>query len=348
MRLGVFLPNWIGDVVMATPAIRALRKLVERERGRLVGVMRPYVADVLGGSCWFDDVIYYDKPNRGFTLGTRDLYQALRQAELDRVVLLTNSLRTAWMAWRSGARQRIGYCGDMRAWLLTTRLRRERPELPTIDGYLKLAAAAGADFEPPRLELATTDADEAAADRVWQRLGLPPGKRVVVLNTGAAYGAAKQWPVEHCAALARRLASEAHVSVLVNCGPAEREVAREVVARAAHRGVVGLAGFDELPIGLTKASVRRSRLVVSTDSGPRFFGVAFGKPVVALFGPTDPRATATHYDREVSLSLGLDCQPCRARSCPLVHHRCMRELTVDRVFDAVLRALQHEPVRGAA
>jgi len=70
--------------------------------------------------------------------------------------------------------------------------------------------------------------------------------------------------------------------------------------------------------------------------------------VVALFGPTDPRATATHYDREVSLSLGLDCQPCRARSCPLVHHRCMRELTVDRVFDAVLRALQHEPVRGAA
>jgi heptosyltransferase-2 len=80
-------------------------------------------------------------------------------------------------------------------------------------------------------------------------------------------------------------------------------------------------------------------MVVSTDSGPRFLAIAFGKPVVSLFGPTDPAATATRYPLETCLSLSLDCQPCMARTCPLVHHRCMRDLSVDHVYSAVARCL---------
>src|SRR5262245_44129977 len=98
MRLGVFLPNWVGDVVMATPAIRALR--MRAGDGALVGGMRPYVAEVLEGSEWFDETIVYAK-------GQGDAIAALRAARLDAVVLLTNSLRTGWMAYRSGARERI-------------------------------------------------------------------------------------------------------------------------------------------------------------------------------------------------------------------------------------------------
>ena len=101
MRLGVFLPNWVGDVVMATPALRAMRKFVG-DGGQLIGIMRPYVAEVLAGTTWLDQRIIYDKPANWMGVATSDVYQSLQGAKLDRVILLTNSLRTAWMAWRSG------------------------------------------------------------------------------------------------------------------------------------------------------------------------------------------------------------------------------------------------------
>jgi heptosyltransferase-2 len=136
--------------------------------------------------------------------------------------------------------------------------------------------------------------------------------------------------------------------VLVNCGPAERDIALEIVARADHRRVVGLGEMTRLPLGLTKACVRRVRMLVTTDSGPRFFGIAFNKPVVTLFGPTSAAATTTYYDQETCLTLSLDCQPCMERVCPLGHHRCMRDLSVDRVYAAVNRHLEVEPARHGA
>ena len=351
MRLGIFLPNWVGDVVMATPALRAMRKFVG-DGGQLIGIMRPYVAEVLAGTTWLDQQIIYDKPANRWAFASPDVYQSLRAAKLDRVVLLTNSLRTAWMAWRSGARERFGYRGQARSWLLTNRLDQPLADdggpLATIDGYRQLAEAAGCEPTSPRLELATTDADESAADAVWRRLQLPPGDRVVVLNSGGAYGAAKQWPVEHFAALARHIVDGGEYSVLVNCGPSEREIARDIAAKANDRRVVALAEEAQLPVGLTKACLRRSRLLVTTDSGPRFFGIAFGRPVVTLFGPTDPIRTETHYDAEACVSLALDCQPCMARTCPLVHHRCMRDLSVDQVYDVVAKKLVAEPGPCAA
>ncbi len=345
MRLGVILPNWVGDVVMATPALRALRKFVGTD-GQLIGIMRPYVAEVLAGSTWLDQQILYDKSANRFGLTNRAAIREIQAARLDRIVLLTNSVRTAWMAWRSGARERIGFRNEARSLLLTTRVRPLRaPDggpLPTVDGYLHLVQATGCGAEPPRLELASTDEDELAADAVWQQLQLPAGERVVVLNSGGAYGAAKQWPAEYFAELARRIVRGDEYSVLVNCGPSEREIAHEIVGRANEPRVVSLAGCEHLPVGLTKACIRRSRLLVTTDSGPRYFGVAFERPVVTLFGPTDPLRTQLPYERETSLSLSLDCQPCMARTCPLGHHRCMRDLTVEIVHGAVQQALQND------
>ncbi len=359
MRLGIVLPNWIGDVVMATPALRAIRKQVG-PAGHVVGIMRPYVAEVLAGCHWFDATILYAKKTSEPEQQWPAVRRQLRNANLDAVLLLTNSLRTAWMAWRSGAQSRIGYARDGRGLLLTTKLyepregRRTVP-LPQIDSYLNLAYAFGCEWEPPRLELATTDADEQAADAVWQRLGLPEANaslennRVVVFNTGGAFGAAKDWPGEYFAALARQIAQQHDLHVLVNCGPNERDAARSIVEQAGDRRVVSLADEAELPIGLTKACIRRSRLLVTTDSGPRFFAVAFEVPVVTLFGPTSTRWTRTHYAKETSLSLGLDCQPCMKRSCPLEHHRCLRDLTVEQVYAAVARQLDHcEPHHTAA
>lgn len=352
MRLGVFLPNWIGDVVMATPALRALRKHVG-QHGQLIGIMRPYVADVLAGTGWLDETIFYTKRAGDSEFSRRRVRQNLRAAQLDAVLLLTNSFRTAWMAWQSRASERIGYVGGFRRFLLSHRITPQTQKanglpLPTIDSYLQLATAIGCRPEPPRMELATLEADERAADDVWRQLALPAGERVVVLNSGGAFGAAKHWPAEHFAQLARRIVANGPYTVLVNCGPAEREIAVQIVAQANDHRVVSLAGIEQVPIGLTKACIRRSRMLVTTDSGPRYFGMAFEKPVVTLFGPTDPRSVETHYARETSLALGLDCQPCMARACPLAHHRCMRDLSVDRVYDAVVMHLNAARAEEAA
>ena len=339
MRLGVFLPNWIGDVVMATPTLRAMRKYVGDE-GSVVGMMRPYVAEVLAGNSWIDETICYKK---GDSDSARLAVGQLREAQLDAVVLLTNSLRTAWMAWRASAPQRIGYARDGRGWLLTKKLYEPRERgrwspLPQIDSYLNLAYALGCEWEAPRLELATSESDEAQADRIWQKLGLED-QQVVVLNSGGAFGAAKDWPAEHFAELAKRIAQSLGFYVLVNCGPNERDTARSIVAAANDRRVVSLADQEKLPIGLTKACISRARMLVTTDSGPRFFGIAFEVPTVTLFGPTSTRWTCTHSELETSLSLELDCQPCMERTCPLSHHRCMRELSVDLVFASVRKRL---------
>jgi heptosyltransferase-2 len=351
MRVGIFLPNWVGDVVMATPALRAMRQLV-RDGGRLIGIMRPYVAEVLAGTSWLDQQILYDKPANPFAVASRETYRSLREARLDRVILLTNSIRTAWMAWRSGAPERYGYRGQGRSVLLThsfdQAIAQDGGALATIDGYRQLAEAAGCEQTFPRMELATTEANEKAADAVWNKHALPDSQRVIVLNSGGAYGAAKQWPAEYFAELARRIVNTGQYYVLINCGPAEREIARGIAAMANSPRVVTLADEQQLPVGLTKACLRRARLVVTTDSGPRFFGIAFGRPVVTLFGPTDPIRTETHYERETCLSLALDCQPCMARTCPLGHHRCMRELSVDTVYDAVSQELSAGAANDAA
>lgn len=343
MRLALFIPNWVGDVVMATPAIRALRQLAGD--GSLVGVMRPYVSEVLGGSDWFDETFLYAKGETDAGLRWSVVRERLRAAPIDKAVLLTNSMRTAWMAYQSGASERVGAAGNLRNPLLTTKVYQARQgwrrlKSPTIHGYLQVALAAGCEWPSPTLELSTTDDDEAGADAVWRRLGLPEGDQVAVFNTGGAFGAAKDWPGEYFAELARRLAQQQNMSVLINCGPSERSAAKRIVQQAADPRVVSMADEPELPIGLTKAVIRRSRMLVSTDSGPRFFAVAFGVPVVTLFGPTSTRLTRTGSRLEISLSMDLDCQPCMQRTCPLKHHQCMRDLSVDRVYAATLVAMQ--------
>ena len=342
MKIGIFIPNWIGDAAMCTPTLRALRRHYGTD-AQLVGIMRPYVADVLAGTPWLDEQIFYHPKSPNPAERTWSVLAQMRKGPLDTIVLLTNSLRSGALAWASGARQRVGYVRYGRGPLLTHKLvhpRLHRKWLPTpaIDAYLQLAYALGCELESPRLELATLEADEAAADAVWKKWHLPPGDQVVVLNSGGAYGAAKLWPSEYFSELARRIATEQGLAVLVTCGPAERSVARRIVELAEHPRVVSLAD-EPISIGLSKACIRRSRLLVSTDSGPRFFAVAFGVPVVSLFGPTHVAWSRTHYEREICLHHDVPCGPCGRRACPLGHHDCMRLLRVDRVLAAVVEQL---------
>ena len=279
----------------------------------------------------------------------------MRRERFDTAVLLTNSFHTALLAWLGGAKRRIGYVRDGRGPLLNGKVYMrqiggETLPVPMVESYLALAEAAGCPPESPRLELATTAAEERQADEAWKSLsvgrpfqadddglerpsygdvGRPP--RVIALNCSGAYGAAKLWPAGHFAGLARRIVDELQHDVLVVCGPQERDTARAIVAQAARPRVFSLAD-QPVGLGLTKAALRRCRLTVSTDSGPRHIAAAFDRPVITLLGadaarvdrqshgPRRQRATRPrlHRLRKADVSAGappLHDRSCRSRWC---------------------------------
>jgi heptosyltransferase-2 len=187
--------------------------------------------------------------------------------------------------------------------------------------------------------LATVEADERSADEVFSRLGLGTAERLITLNSSGAFGGAKLWPIEHFAALARRIVDELDHDVLVMCGPDERQIARAVVQGSRRERVRSMAD-QPMDLGTAKACLRRGRLMVSTDSGPRHVAAAFGVPVITLFGPILPIWSENPTITAVNLHLDLDCIGCRKRVCPLGHHKCMRDLSVEMVFDRVVKLIE--------
>ena len=350
-RVLISVPNWVGDVVMATAAMYAVRRRFPS--ARIIHLMRPYVADVLAGTGLSDEQVFWpgktaardSTPNidsaPGGLLG---LIRHLRERQIDLAILLTNSFRSALVTRLAGIRRRVGYDRDGRGRLLTDRLTPLKKDgrfapVPALDYYNDLARYVGCDEVGDRLVLATSPADESAID---ERLGRRDADRpLVVLNPGANYGSAKCWPAEKYAALADEMTLRHGARVVASLGPKEGEIADRLRAAARQPLVV----FNDPPLGLgpLRALVRRCDLLVTNDTGPRHFAAAFGVPVVTVFGSSDPAWTNTRFDKERIAMLDLECQPCMERICPLKHHDCMRQLTAERVLkevDAILTSWQ--------
>jgi heptosyltransferase II len=343
MKIAVFLPNWLGDLAMATPTLRAMRSHFGPQT-HMVGILRPYLADVLAGTGWLDEQWFFNPRATDRALHTWAVARRMRAEQFDMALLLTNSFRTALVAWLGRAKERIGYVQYGRGPLLTGKLyprrvgRRVVPR-PMVESYLELARVLGCKDLSPRLELTTLEADRQSADAVFGRLGVRGDGRVVTLNSSGAFGASKLWPVEYFGQLARRIVDELDHDVLVFCGPKEREIARRVVQLAGSARVFSMAD-QPMDLGTAKACIGRSKLMVSTDSGPRHVAAALGLPVVTMFGPILPVWSENPTQRAANLVLDLDCIGCHRRVCPLKHHRCMRDMTVDMVFAAVVELLE--------
>lgn len=319
---------------MATPALRALRN--HFPEAEIVGILRPYVADVLAGTSLLDRwLIHNPKQSR---LDAWRLLRTLRRERFDLAVVLPNSLRSGMWAWSSGAKRILGYARDGRSLLLTDPIPAPSQSIPhpVLDEMLQLVGQLGCRTLSRKMELATLPSDEEQLAEFWRRNPAANSADFICLNTGGAFGAAKDWPTEYYIELSRRLATELDRTVLIVCGPQERSVAQRIVADVGHPRVLSLAN-EPLSIGLTKAAVRHASLLVTTDSGPRHFAAAFGVPCLTLFGPTHIAWSETFHPLAVHLQRKVDCGPCQQRVCPLQHHRCMRELTVDQVFGEIAR-----------
>ncbi|MCU1376787.1 MAG: lipopolysaccharide heptosyltransferase [Actinomycetia bacterium] len=349
MRIAVFAPNLIGDTVMATPSLRALR--AGFPGAEIAVVIKPHVAPTLDAAPWVDRIIPFHPKAKDPAHRSLAVLRRLRSDRFDLAVLMPNSFRSALMARLAGIPRRVGYARGGRGLLLTDRLAPQKDAkgkfvpTPIVEYYLGLARHLRCPVDSLRLELFTTEAVEDAADAAWDDLGLSGRGPVVCLNTGGAFGPAKSWPTGHFATLAKRLVDEVGASVLVVCGPGERDSAREIVAKADHPHVVSLAD-RAMSLGLSKACVKRCDLMVTTDSGPRHFAAAFGVPVVSLFGPTHIAWTRTYHPQAIHLQQPVPCGPCQQGVCPLGHHRCMVELSPDSVFRSAMLLLDRSITGG--
>ena len=328
--IAVILPNWIGDAVMATPALSALREAAGCE-ARIHGFAPAHVCDLLAGHPALTALHHLPAGwalpgGRIFALAAR-----FRAGRFDQALLLSNGLGVALAAWVSGIRERIGYDRRGRGIFLTTAFQPPREAgrlspIPAIDYYLALIQAPGT-VRPPMM-LATSPADEVAADALLSIFADRRDRPTVMLNNNAARSVEKLWPIESMAELARRIAGGFDANVMILGAPGDGARAEETAKRAGH-GHVQAA----MPVGLgaLKACIRRARLVVSTDSGPRSIAAAFGVPLVALFGPTDPRWTLLHVPNEIMIE---------ARET-----RSMNEISVERVWAAVREQLESAQAR---
>ncbi len=312
----IVFPSWVGDAVMATPVLRALRRRLAE--ARIVGLMRPGLDEILGGGPWLDETIPLKMKG---ALGSMRAAAAIRRHKPQAVLLLPNSFRSALAAFLGGSPIRIGYLRDGRGALLTNRLAVQRSAAPTpaIDYYVRLGEfALGGEPIDKVMELFITEAENAAADELLGDIDGP----FVLLNPGASRPA-KRWPAARFARVADALADSQGIRIVVNGSPAEREVL-DAVLDAAKKPIVNLSERG-VRLGSLKAVMKRAALLITNDTGPRHIAAALGTPLVSLFGPTDHRWTTLNCAHERILL----AEPFLPEE--LVADRCAKLCTIDRI-----------------
>jgi heptosyltransferase II len=344
-RILVRLPNPIGDCVMGTPALAALRA---HWPGAAITAVGPgSAAALLEGLPVVDELRAL--PSRRSPGGAAALAaegRRLRAQRFDLALLMANSFSSAFMVWRSGAARRIGYGGGGRDLFLTDVVPSapeppfHRMPQPMVEFYFRLMEHAGVPRGSHRTRLATSPADEERAQAWLARHALADGAPLYGMHGGASFGPSKLWYPQHWAAVADALHARHGGRTILFCGPGEERDVRAIAAAAT--SPVASAADDPIDLRTLKAVMRRLSLLIATDAGPRHVGVAFDVPCVALLGPTDPRFSNTNLQRSVLVRTGVACSPCHEKTCPLpepAHHACMREISPAMVLGAAERLL---------
>lgn len=330
----VRLPNWLGDTVMAVPAIRALRSGLGDARIAVAGPWAP----LLAGQGLADVLVRYPRTLSG-RLRSAD---SVRELGPGVALLLPNSLEAALSARYWGARRRIGFGGGGRTWLLTEPVPQPSPRLHQVDEYLVLVERLG--IVPVTREPNLAAPDPGSPERVTVRRLLHEagvdGARGraprIGMHLGAAFGPSKLWPVERLVDFCRLVARRGGVPVLL--GAADAGGVADTVRGASP--ALSLVGRDTP--ALLPAVLAEMDGVVCGDTGVAHLAAALGTPVVTLFGPTDPTLTAPRGRQVAVVAHATPCAPCFYRVCP-IDHPCLRSITAEDVGGRLERLVDRWP-----
>ncbi|MCZ6690115.1 MAG: lipopolysaccharide heptosyltransferase II [Planctomycetota bacterium] len=340
------MPNWVGDVVMALPALRSLRD--SHPDSRITILIKPRLYPIVEGEPYFDEWIPFRAK------GLRELWRAgrdLARRRFDLALILPNSVSSALVVTLAGIRPRVGYNLEWRGALrllthtLPVRKVSGLRRIPMVDYYLALTYAVGCRKASRRIWFQISEELGGRADRFLSDAGVGLKERVIGISPGAAFGRSKQWRSDYFAEVADTLARKYRARILLLCGPGEERVAEDI--EESMEAVPINTARSIIPLDLLKSVVRRCLLLVTTDSGTRHFATGSGVPLVTILGPTFHIYTETEYEKYDFVQNRLECWPCHRPICPLHHHRCMRDLTPDRVLEACERMMTRFPPRRA-
>lgn len=320
--------NWIGDAVMTTPALNALR--AHYPAAEIVMLANPLVAQLFQFHPSVDRVIIYDR--KGYHRGAAGfirMIKELRTNKFDVAFLFQNAIEAALLTLLSGIPRRAGYTTDGRRLLLNYPVTVTKADklMHHTDYYCQLLRRLGVAVGEEQLSLACTEEEQQ-----WAASTLD-SDNVIAINPGAAYGSAKRWLPERFAEVADALASRYGATIVLTGGPGEKEIGCDIAAAmsAPSINMVGKTSVRQM-----MALLAHSRLLISNDSGPMHVASAFSVPIVAVFGSTDHTTTCPASQNVKIVRKQTECAPCMLRQCP-TDHRCMTAITAD---DVVLAAFE--------
>ncbi|RMH03794.1 MAG: lipopolysaccharide heptosyltransferase II [Nitrospirae bacterium] len=339
-RIVVRGPNWLGDAVMCTPALLALRYLFPQAHITLW--VRPAIADLLQGLPGIDEMLIYDGRRRHAGVqGKLAMIRTLRAGNFELAILFQNAFEGALLAALAGIPYRYGYATDGRRGLLSHPVPVPAPTIPHrhhVYYYQQMLQGFGEEVPQYAPTLVLTEEEETRLSKRLVAFGIDPDDFLIGLNPGSVYGSAKRWPSDRFAETADRLVDAFTMQVgtirSVKCaivgGPGEESLGHAI---AAHMRSTPLILSGKTSIRELMAVIKRCVVLITNDTGPMHIANALGIPVVAVFGPTDPATTAPFKRGFEIVRSPVRCAPCLLRHCP-IDHRCMTHISVDDIYQA--------------
>lgn len=331
--------NWLGDLVMSLPALRAIRRTYSDST--LAVLVKAELAGFFAGLRWVDEVIPYSV--RQGMPGIRDrarIVASLRKRGFDLAVLFPNSFESALWVWLAGIPRRAGFIADGRGPMLTDKAAVTPAAMDAHQGNYWLEMVRGtlaADGDPADAGL-EPDHSTRARMQLWltERRHNPSHGKLIAIAPSAAYGPAKEWPLASFASLIDSLASQTDAECVVVGSPGEQAKCEQVAA-SSRSGAIVAAGATDVAELIALLSLCDG--FVGNDSGSAHLAAALGIPAIAIFGSTNPARTSPLGPRARVIYRSLECSPCLDRTCRFGHYNCLTQISPEEVADALAQML---------
>lgn len=325
----VRMPNWLGDLVMATPVLKDLRD--HWPQAKITAMCQGVVGDVLQEDPHLDEVLKFKRPSGWIHRSEHgDILQPLRQGRYDLGILLTNSFSSAWWFWRGGVQRRVGYASHLRSFLLDYPIPfpSEKGSQHLVRTYKMLLEPLGIPLSNSNPQLFVTEQEQVRVSERLQQLDIQSHDILVGINPGAAYGSAKCWLPERFREVTQMLLGNPKIRIIYFGDKSGSPLVDDICKGLPAEKVINLAGKTTLRELV--AYIQACDLFLTNDSGPMHIASALGVPLVALFGSTSDVATGP-YKGGIVIHKHVACAPCYRRECP-IDFRCMKQIAVEEVY----------------
>ncbi len=336
-KIIVRMPNWIGDLVMATPVLTDLRN--KFPGAEITAMCKKPICELLEKDPEIDEIFCFTKPQNRFfekRIEKRNIISKLRTGKYDLGILLTNSFSSAWWFWQGKVKNRLGYDGNFRNFLLDYPIEKNKEEEHQVEFYKKLLQPLGIKTSKTKPHLYLTEEELNESKELLKHHGYSFDKPLIGVNPTAQYGSAKCWPKEKYSKVVKDLVESRDCFVVCFGDDKSFKIVKEI-ASFMPKNVIDLAGVTS--IRELACLIKQCSVFLTNDSGPMHIADALGVPVIAIFGSTNPKRTGP-YSGGTIISANTECSPCYLRKCP-IDFRCMQQITEKQVLKAILTQIDN-------